>query len=78
MYLPRRTWTAWALPAATWPPGRPPPAVWELLAFEIERARAHYRAAEPGIRLLAPSSQPCIRAAFTLYSSILDEVERAG
>ena len=54
------------------------PAVAELLAFEIERARAHYRAARPGIELLAPSSRPCIRVAFELYGGILDEVERAG
>ena len=54
------------------------PAVRELLAFEIGRARAHYAAAEPGIELLAPSSRPCIRVAFDLYSAILDEVERAG
>jgi phytoene synthase len=54
------------------------PAVRELLAFEVERARAHYRAAAPGIQLLAPSSRPCIRAATELYGGILDEVERAG
>ena len=54
------------------------PAVAELLAFEVERARAHYRAARPGIELLAPSSRPCIRVAFELYGGILDEVERAG
>jgi phytoene synthase len=53
-------------------------AVAELLAFEVERARAHYRAAEPGIDLLAPSSRPCVRVAFELYGAILDEVERAG
>jgi 15-cis-phytoene synthase len=53
-------------------------AVAELLAFEVERARGHYRAAEPGIGLLAPSSRPCIRVAFELYGGILDEVERAG
>jgi 15-cis-phytoene synthase len=53
-------------------------AVRELIAFEVERARAHYRAAEPGIELLAPSSRPCIRVAFDLYGGILDEVERAG
>lgn len=53
------------------------PAVAELLAFEVERARGHYRAAKPGIELLAPSSQPCIRVAFQLYGAILDEVERA-
>jgi len=54
------------------------PAVQKLLAFEIDRARAHYAAAEPGIDLLAPSSRPCIRVAFDLYGGILDEVERAG
>ena len=54
------------------------PAVQELLAFEIDRARAHYAAAEPGIDLLAPSSRPCIRVAFDLYGGILEEVERAG
>jgi 15-cis-phytoene synthase len=54
------------------------PAVAELLAFEVARARAHYRAAEPGIALLAPSSQPCVRVALELYGGILEEVERAG
>jgi phytoene synthase len=54
------------------------PAVRELVACEVERARGHYRAAEPGIELLAPSSRPCIRVAFELYGGILDEVERAG
>jgi phytoene synthase len=58
--------------------GQATPAVRELVAFEVERARAHYRAAEPGIGLLAPSSQPCIRVAFDLYGGILEEVERAG
>jgi phytoene synthase len=53
-------------------------AVRELLAFEVQRARRHYRAAEPGIELLAPSSRPCIRVAFELYGGILDEVEQAG
>jgi len=54
------------------------PAVQALVAFEIARARAHYAAAEPGIALLAPSSQPCIQVAFHLYQAILDEVEQAG
>ena len=54
------------------------PAVVELVAFEVERARAHYAAAEPGIDLLAPSSRPCVRVAFDLYAGILEEVERAG
>jgi phytoene synthase len=54
------------------------PAVRDLVAFEIARARAHYGAAEPGIALLAPSSRPCVRVAFDLYGAILGEVERAG
>ena len=54
------------------------PKVAELLAFEIQRARAHYAAAEPGIALLAPSSRPCVRVALELYQDILAEVERAG
>jgi phytoene synthase len=52
------------------------PAVRWLVAHEIARAREHYRAAEPGVAMLATTSRPCIRAAFTLYSAILDEVER--
>jgi phytoene synthase len=48
-----------------------------LLAFEIARCRELFRNAAPGIRLLHPSSQDCIRTAFTLYGGILDEIERA-
>jgi phytoene synthase len=49
-----------------------------LLAFQVRRTREIYRYAERGIALLHPTSRPCIRAAFTLYGAILDEVERAG
>jgi phytoene synthase len=49
-----------------------------LIAFEVDRARAHYAAAAPGVPLLAETSQGCIRAAYHLYAGILDEVERAG
>jgi len=47
-----------------------------LLAHEVARAREIYRAAEPGIRLLAPESRDCIKTAFVLYGAILDEIER--
>jgi 15-cis-phytoene synthase len=50
----------------------------QLVAFEGDRARAHYALAAPGIPILAPTSQACIRAAFLLYGGILDEVARAG
>ncbi len=79
VYLPAEpTWSGSGSAGPTWPPPRPARPSAELLAFEVERARAHYGAAEPGIELLAPSSRPCVRVAFDLYGAILDEVERAG
>jgi phytoene synthase len=48
-----------------------------LLAYEIARARQLYRSAEPGIRLLHPTSRDCVRTALRLYRGILDAVERA-
>jgi len=54
------------------------PSVRELLRFEIERTRALYTFAEPGIDMLHPTSRDCVRTAFTLYRGILDAVEDAG
>ncbi|MGQ0625209.1 MAG: phytoene/squalene synthase family protein [Sporichthyaceae bacterium] len=53
------------------------PQIEELMRFQIDRTRAWYAAARPGVELLHPSSRDCIRAATTLYSGILDELERA-
>lgn len=47
-----------------------------LLAWEIERARSLYRQADPGIDMVHPTSRNCLRTARTLYSEILDEIER--
>lgn len=49
----------------------------ELLRFEIDRTRALYREAEPGIAMLHPTSRDCIRTAFELYGGILGAVEAA-
>jgi phytoene synthase len=57
--------------------GRATGPIKELIAYEVERARAHYAAAAPGVPLLAPASQACIRTAYHLYGGILDEVARA-
>ncbi|MFC0507425.1 phytoene/squalene synthase family protein [Micromonospora costi] len=54
--------------------GRATPAIRGLIAYEVARAQAHYAAAAPGITLLAPASQACIRTAYSLYGGILDEV----
>ncbi|MEV4627966.1 phytoene/squalene synthase family protein [Micromonospora sp. NPDC049523] len=50
----------------------------ELIAYEVARAQAHYAAAAPGIVLLNPASQACMRTAYLLYGGILDEVAAAG
>jgi len=78
VYLPQADLDRFGVRRGDLASGPATPAVRALVAFEVERARAHYRAAEPGIDLLAPSSRPCIRVAFDLYGGILDEVERAG
>ena len=49
-----------------------------LIAFEVARALEHYALAAPGVSLLAPTSQACIRTAYRLYGGILDEVAQAG
>lgn len=46
-----------------------------LMEFEIERVRALYAEAEPGIALLAPESRYTVRLALTLYRLILDAIE---
>jgi phytoene synthase len=54
---------------------RTEPRVRQALAAQHEITRAIYREAQKGIALLAPQSRPCVTAAFTLYSEILDRIE---
>ncbi|MDT5037248.1 MAG: 15-cis-phytoene synthase [Micromonosporaceae bacterium] len=49
-------------------------AIRELIAFEVQRARGHYALAAPGVTMLAPASQACVRAAYNLYGGILDAI----
>ncbi|GAA2701475.1 phytoene/squalene synthase family protein [Micromonospora olivasterospora] len=57
---------------------RSTPRIRDLIAYEVTRAQAHYAAAAPGIPLLAPGSQACMRTAYALYGGILDEVAAQG
>ncbi|MEN3307026.1 MAG: 15-cis-phytoene synthase [Micromonosporaceae bacterium] len=54
------------------------PPIRQLVAHEVARARRHYALAAPGIALLTPAAQPCIRAAYRLYGGILDEIVAGG
>jgi phytoene synthase len=51
------------------------PRVRRALMQQLATTRAVYAMARAGIRLLEPRSRPCITAALTLYSEILDRVE---
>ena len=53
------------------------PAVRKLIAFEVDRARGHYRKALPGLAMLPARSRRCIRLASAVYGGILDRIERA-
>lgn len=54
---------------------RTDPRVRQALAAQHEITRRIYRRAHKGIAMLAPQSRPCVTAAFTLYSEILDRIE---
>jgi phytoene synthase len=57
--------------------GRSTPQIKNLIRYEISRAGEHYAAAAPGVPLLSPGSQACMRTAYRLYGGILDEVAAA-
>jgi phytoene synthase len=77
VYLPQDSLDRFGVDRARLARGIADGPVRNLLAHEIERARTLYRAAAPGIDLVHPTSRDCLRTAFTLYSEILDEIERA-
>jgi phytoene synthase len=54
--------------------GRSTPKIKALIRAEVAQADEHYAAAAPGIPLLLPGSQACMRTAYELYGGILDEV----
>ena len=49
-----------------------------LMRFQIERVRALYAAAEPGVTMLSAESRYTVRLALSLYRRILDSIELNG
>ncbi len=72
-YLPDEDLARFGLTRADLRPNNP--QVKALIAYEVERAHEHYRLAAPGIPLLEPASQACMRTAFQLYGGILAQVQ---
>ncbi|WP_134324404.1 phytoene/squalene synthase family protein [Cumulibacter soli] len=73
IYLPTELFTRIGADPGT----RERTAVRSVVADAADYARTLYAKAEPGIALLNPDGQPCIRAAFVLYKGILDKIEAA-
>jgi phytoene synthase len=78
VYLPQEDLDTFGVTREMLGRGQVTPLIRELLRFEIERTRALYAFAEPGVTMLHPTSRDCLRTAITLYGGILDSVERAG
>jgi phytoene synthase len=78
LYLPKEDCAAFGVTRAELEAGVVTSSVRRLLAFEVARARELFRDAEPGVRLLHPTSRDCVDTALRLYRAILDEVERCG
>jgi phytoene synthase len=76
-YLPDEHLAAFEVARADLRERRATPKIKALVEFEVGKAREHYRTAAPGIPLLNPGSQACMRTAFQLYAGILDEVVAA-
>ncbi len=77
LYLPLEDLAAHGVTRADLERGAHTPAVRDLMAFQVRRARDWYAAAAPGVAMLHPESRPAIAAATRLYAGILDEVERS-
>ena len=67
LYLPAEDLAAHGVTRADLERGDHTPAVRDLMAFQVARARSWYAAAAPGVRLLHPDSRACIDAATRLY-----------
>jgi phytoene synthase len=77
VYLPKEDLAAFGVTREHLEHGVVDGPVRRLLAFEVARTREIYRTAAQGVRLLHPTSRPCIETALALYGGILDEVEKA-
>jgi phytoene synthase len=77
VYLPQESLDTFGVDRDRLWRGRVDEPIRNLLAWEIERARGRYAGAERGVELVHPTSRDCLRTALTLYSEILDEIERA-
>jgi len=78
IYLPQDEMARFGVTDADILSGTVSPNVIALLRMQIERSRALYKEAEPGIAMLHPRGRYAVRLASRLYEAIMDEIERNG
>ncbi len=78
LYLPLEDLAAFGCDPEAILAGRPNGAFRDLIAFEIDRARALYESARGGIHALAPAGQLTTLASSHLYAKILSRIEEQG
>lgn len=78
VYLPQADLTLFGVSDADLGAATASPQVRRLIAYEIDRAREHYRNAAVGLDLLPWRSRRCIHLALVVYSAILDQIEASG
>jgi phytoene synthase len=78
VYLPQADLARFGVANQDLGQGSSSPQVRRLIAFEIARARDHYRKASLGLERLPPRSRHCIHLALVVYSEILVQIEAAS
>lgn len=79
IYLPGDELEEWGITDDVLSGQKVTPAFRAFMQFNVARARAFYRKAEPGIRSLPDDgSRFCVRLMSTLYERILDSIEANG
>jgi phytoene synthase len=58
--------------------GNRSPAFLSLMAFEAARARSYYNESQPLLDLIHPRSRPSLWALISIYSRLLDRIERSN
>ena len=78
IYLPQEDLDTFGVTREALGRGAVTPLIRELIGFEIERARALYAFAEPGVAMLHPTSRESVRTYGRLCAGTLERIERAG
>ncbi len=76
IYLPAEDLERFGVTASQIQAGRRDERFLELMRFEAARARAYYNESQPLLSLVDRRSRPALRALVSIYSRLLDRIER--